>query len=845
MSARWLGFVLGLLAAVVARAHELNETPAPTAGLDRVADEIDLPLPPGPGDWLAAYAALARLAPQECVPPNLPRLAGGTPAQAFVLDDVGRGAAKEPRIVYTGDPVAERFIVLAQDARGCIHVGVSGRLLPFDARSLPSPFPNTRLPELLGPVAPVAIVADAKSLRPWVNLRSESAFRSLSNRTWLLLGLFLGMLPILLIVGVVVLLYRRSALTAAYVFYISTLLIYQVEALGIGSAWLPFWPSPGLSRVLHSVGVGLVSAGIGSVVIAFLRPRGLLRLTIVGGVALACAGFFSATIDTAGHRLGAGVLMLLAFVVLVVLARRLPAREPAMRWFAVGLAAATTGGGVQAATIFANGAGLPAVTAFAFPIGNSIEAICWLMALMSRLHAENKALHRRLVYDATHDPLTGSYGRGWLRQRMEALLVRARTDPARHYSVLFIDLDGFKLINDRLGHAVGDRVLDRAARALSELVSEADGVGRFGGDEFVILMRADVDACVAEGAAAAVVARFREPLDVGGLQVRIGASVGIVTVDAGYEDVDRIVADADTALYVAKHRGGACFVRFERRMRDDAERRVHLRLDLETALDERQLLLHYQPVFDLGTMMPVGFEALLRWRRDNGSLLPAADFLPAASEAGLLRQIGAQVIDMAFAQVSRWQKEGLWRPGQYLSLNVWGQQLVDDSLIEQLGQAFDRYPVDPSSLRLEIAEHAVRAETELAKRIVPRLLGQEVLVGLDGFGTGLSSLTLAAELKPDLIKLAPSIVEGVVPVAQAQDLARTARALAAELGCLVVATGIETREQLSLLQTLGFDCGQGQFLAAPMPADEIPVWLDLHRRQQPDATRPRSHKQLH
>jgi Amt family ammonium transporter len=846
--------LLALLAMIAGPtlAHDA-EAPAPAAdaangsagGSWAGTDDAGQPLLLSAGDWLAAYAALAAAAPRSCPPPDLPELDAATPAQTFVLADAVRRAGPGPLVAYSGDPIAERFIVLAQDVKGCVHIGASGRLLPFDARSLPSPFPNVELPAALGLVPPVAIISDGKSLRPWINVRGEDDFRRLSNRTWLLLGLFMGMLPILLVVGIVVLVYRRNALALAYVAYIAALIVYQIQALGIGFAWLPFWPPPELGRPLHSFGVGLVTAGIGTVVVAFLRPRGLLRVVLIGGIALTCLAFFSSWLTMSAHRFAAGMLCALALVVLAALLHRLQHPEPALRWFAAGLGATMAGGGLQAASIIGNGAGLPAIAAFAFPIGNSIEAVFWLMALMSRLHAENQELHRQLIHDANHDPLTGSYGRRWLRGRLAALLAWTKAGPDRRFSLLFIDLDGFKQINDRLGHAAGDGVLRAVANAIIELSGDGDNVGRFGGDEFVVLMRPGADDCLAEGAAAAIVARFQRPVDAGGVQVRVSASVGILTITTDYADVDQIIRDADVALYVAKHKGGGRFVRFERQMRDDAERRSRMRQDLEAAVERNELLLHYQPIFDLHTMMPVGFEALVRWRRPGHGLVAAADFLPAAAEAGLLREIGARVIDLAFAQVSRWQKEGLWRHGQHLSLNVWGQQLADDSLPEQIEEAFGRYPVDPSSIRIEIAEHAVRAEADLARRIVPRLQGSSIMVGLDDFGSGLSSLTLIAELKLDLVKIDRGIVDGVVHLAQSQDLARAACALAVELGCLTVAVGIETREQLNLLQTLGVDHGQGLFFAAPMPAAEVPPWIEMHHRQQPGAARHPSHKQLH
>lgn len=780
--------------------------------------------------WLTQYRTLIEQAPRDCPPAAIPAIPSGLPTQAFAFEHLGTPeSANHPLVIYSFDSIAERLLVLAEDARGCVHTGLSGRAVAFDARGINSPLPNTLLPAALGPTPPVAIVADSKFIRPLVGSMPESNFRSHAVRTWIGLGAYTGVLSVLLLVGIGFALWQRSRLAIAYVAYLCALQVYQLQAFGLGFAALPFWPGPEHARLMQPLAVAGLVIGIVGVVITFTQPRGILRNVIIGLTAVSVLGFVISPWSVYGYRLGAAAVALLTMVVTGLLIGRLRGNEPAMRWFAGGLWASTLGGGFQALTAFEFGASLPGIASYGFLLGNLIESTCWIIALSLRFRADRLGMLRRLEYDANHDPLTGTSNRSALRQQIGEALAWVKARPEQCCGLLYIDLDDFKQTNDSLGQAVADQVLVATARALEALNLPSDCIGRFGGDEFLMLIRPGTHCSVTEGAAATVVARFKEPLRVEDRTVPVSASVGSVIVTDAYDDIDVILEDATMALSVAKHAGGGRMALFEPFMRRDVQQRAQLRTELGVALRKSQLALHYQPVFDLESMRPVGFEALLRWDHPERGLLRAADFLPLAERCGLLSRLSEVVIEQAFRQVNHWQRAGLWRHGEYLSINISPQQLADERLLEQLDGAFKRHLVDPGSIRIDLPDRALSKSPDLVRRILPRLLGRNLLIAVDDFGSGLSSLTLHAEFGLNMIKLDTQVVAGITHLERSQNMARIALRLADELGSLVSAEGIETIEQLACLQTLGYRYGQGQLLAAPMSANEVGVWLDQWR----------------
>lgn len=779
--------------------------------------------------WLQTYRELASVAPRHCPRVTMPTLSEAVPSRAFVLSVPTGPDAESPLVATIKDPIVERFIVLSEDANGCVHVSASGRALPFRARSLFSPFPNGLLPESRGATPSVAIVVDHKSVRPWVEVMSAERFQRISERLWLLLAMFTGMLATLCMVSILVAYYRPSTLVRAYVVYIIALQLYQLQALGLGAAWLPFWPPAHMHQTLQALAAGTAVLGISLPVFAFLRPRGGARIALIVFTGLTAAGFYLSALDAFSYRFGSATLLLLSMLLVVVLVRRLSTGEPAMRWFAIGLTAAIAGGGTQAATIALQGAWMPPMTAYAFPLGNVVESVCWLIAILMRLRAENLSLEQQLLDDAEHDWLTGLYRRAYVHRRIEELIADCRAREHCAIGLIYIDLGDLRQINNRFGQASGDEAIKTFATALRELKLDIDSIGRYHGDEFVVLMNPDAHWSQTEGAAATILGRFREPFVLRDCRVLVRPDLAILRIDQSYGSADEVIRDANYALQVTKQLGGRRTTQFEPAMRDRAEAEHALRHRIEEAIRQDRLELHYQPVVELEGLSPIGFEALLRWQLPGREAIGVHHALTVAEASGLLPALGERIVDMALHQLATWQHQGVWSPTFFLSINVCEQQMLDGRLLKHLHSGLHRYGIDATAVRLEIAERSlgIGGNDNWSQVVLPHLLNQFVLLGIDNFGDGLASLTTLTDLQPDYLKLDRRLVSSVARLPRAQSLARSSCLLATNIGCMAIAEGIETLEQLETLRDLGFEHGQGTFIAAPMSGQDIVTWVQL------------------
>ena len=802
--------------------------------------------PTSAGQWFEQYRALADTAPFGCPPVLIPKLSPADgQATAFPIGGHIPSGAAGPLVVYSQDTIAERVIVLAQGADGCVYAGESGRLLPFAWRSIPSPLPNTRIPGRLGATPPVAIVADIKVPLPWIRVAGLDAFTRLSAGLWVLLGSYVGVVAILLLVGVGFSVWQRGRLAPAYVFYLSTLLFYQLQVTGLGFAWLPFWPGPEHGRLMHVISLVLILPGVVTMVVAFLRPPPLIRILLIAGALVSSLALYFSYWSPDAYRIGALAVIGVLLLIVVLLFMRLRDGEPAVRWFAAGLAVMMMTGILQPIVVLSGGTWMNSAAAFAMPFGTLIEATLWLVAVASRLRRERQLLLQPLEYEATHDPLTGAHNRGHLLAAIQKALDLARSNPARSSGLLFIDLDGFKQINDSLGHAMGDRVLAVTARMLGELVPDHEVLGRCGGDEFVVLLGHRNHRSAALGAATTIVERFRDPLDVNGQSIAVRASVGVIEVTAACRDADQIVADADIALYVAKARGGARYEEFKPSMRVEAEHRADLRRELGRALEQDRIDVYYQPVFELTSLRPIGFEALLRWRHPREGLLEPGQFLRLVDETGLGAEIGGRVIDKVFEDIYLWQQGDRWQPGWHVSINLFRQQLADERVVTQLEAAFRRWPLDRVSIRVELAEALLATHYEMALKTLRNLRGGDVLAAIDDFGTGVSGLAVLRDLEVDTIKVDVSLIAGIANVSRSQDLVRGILALGREFGCRVVAEGVEAAEQQTTLQTLRCEYGQGFLLAEPMPPHTLSEWFALWQSNIPSISKSGGRRKVH
>ena len=439
------------------------------------------------------------------------------------------------------------------------------------------------------------------------------------------------------------------------------------------------------------------------------------------------------------------------------------------------------------------------------------------VVLNGRDISERKALESKLTHQAFHDSLTGLANRELFRDRVQHALERHSRE-SQPVAVLFLDLDGFKHANDTLGHRAGDQLLLETSTRLRECVRPGDTVARLGGDEFAVLFEdAEYrDACrlVAE--------RFLEvlhlPFEVIGHEVFVSASIGIAVQSPG-DTADDLLRNADLAMYRAKVLGkGRCEV-FEPSMHQAALERVAVENDLRHALERQELVLHYQPIYDLSSAMCVGVEALVRWEHPERGLVYPGEFITIAEESGLIVPIGRWVLEEACRQLRRWMNAG--SPRVHVSVNLSARQLSAPRTAEHVARTLRTTGLEPSQLILEITETMLVEDTErtIAKLHLLRELG--VRLAIDDFGTGYSSLSYLRRLPVDVIKMDRTFVCGIGQEGDLTALSSAIVDLGRSLGLDCVAEGIEEVGQLEGLVAMGCTYGQGYLFARPMPADQV------------------------
>ncbi len=421
--------------------------------------------------------------------------------------------------------------------------------------------------------------------------------------------------------------------------------------------------------------------------------------------------------------------------------------------------------------------------------------------------SERRDLERQLVHEAFHDPLTGLANRALFIDRVQHALARRGSVAL---AVLFLDLDDFKTINDSLGHAAGDHVLQAVAERFRGALRPEDTVCRLGGDEFAILLETN-DAALFGIVAERLTDALCSPFEVAGKQVHIAGSIGIALSGPETKTADELLRNADVAMYTAKGRGKGRTEVFEASMHTAALNRLELKADLERAVERSELRLRYQPVFDLQDGQLSGFEALLRWRHpDRGEVMPN-DFIPLAEETGLIVPIGEWVLDQACRQAQAWNATGV-RP-LHISVNISPRQVQDASITSTVRAALDAAGLDPDRLIVELTESGLMQDDEGRLREL-KALG--VHIALDDFGTGYSSLSYLSRFPIDILKIDQSFVAQLRPGQTETALVRSVIQLGAAMGLFTVAEGIEDEGQLHRLRELGVNYGQGYLLARPM-----------------------------
>jgi diguanylate cyclase (GGDEF)-like protein len=422
-------------------------------------------------------------------------------------------------------------------------------------------------------------------------------------------------------------------------------------------------------------------------------------------------------------------------------------------------------------------------------------------------------LQELLVHEAYHDALTELASRALFGERLdEALTSCAR---AEDVAVLLLDLDGFKEVNDSLGHGAGDQLLVQVADRLRESVRAGDTVARFGGDEFAVLIESIVARADAETIAARTVAAMAAPFEIGGRELHIGASVGIASAgDAG--DVQQLLRNADLAMYKAKGNGGNAFASYDPQMHDGLVQRLQLEADLRVALDQGQLVLHYQPTVDLATGAITGFEALVRWQHPTRGMVSPLDFIGVAEATGLIVPLGRWVLEEACRQAVAWGA-GTTRPLK-MAVNVSVRQFDHDDLAAMVTEVLAATGMRADQLCLEMTESVVLTDTAENLTQLLRLKALGVTLAMDDFGTGYSSLAYLRRFPMDILKIDRSFVDRLGGDSEDSALVHTIIRLGRSLGMATVAEGIENSVQLLALQEMGCDFAQGYFLSRPVPA---------------------------
>jgi diguanylate cyclase (GGDEF)-like protein len=437
--------------------------------------------------------------------------------------------------------------------------------------------------------------------------------------------------------------------------------------------------------------------------------------------------------------------------------------------------------------------------------------------------SERKAHDAELQRLANEDTLTGLPNRYWFMNFMPEALQRSRAAHGE-LALLFIDLDEFKHVNDTYGHAVGDQLLSAAAQRMRSLLRPTDHVVRFGGDEFIVMLAPAESRERVAAVAQRVVTAMAAPFALAGEVQVVGASVGISVFPRDGEDAATLVKHSDIAMYAAKSEGRGQYRFFEPALSMSLQKRTGLRNSLQDAIERDQLTLYYQPRVDTWTGTLCSMEALLRWQHPVHGMIAPSEFIPIAEDSGLILRIGEIVIDKACAQLAEWRAQGV--PLVPVSINVSARQFARGNVHQHLARALQRYQLDPALLEVEITESAMMGEQDeiLAELDAIRALG--IKLHVDDFGTGYSSLSQLQRLKMDVLKVDRAFTAELGNSREGKVFFQAIVSMAHALGMAVVAEGVETEEQLRILQTLQCNEVQGFYIARPMPAPEMGTLME-------------------
>ena len=463
---------------------------------------------------------------------------------------------------------------------------------------------------------------------------------------------------------------------------------------------------------------------------------------------------------------------------------------------------------------------------------NKNGEIIWVLASASAVRSEDdlprhlvfqiqnisdrKKAEQQIRYAAFHDALTGLPNRTLIAERMNGSIEKAKKNRDYLFAVLFVDLDRFKVVNDSMGHNIGDKLLIDLSNRLSLCIRKEDIVARLGGDEFAVLLDGIENENVAIEIAARIQEKISQPFELFGQEFFTSVSIGIAFSTAGYDKTEDILRDADTAMYRAKANGKARYEIFNPKMHTRAIEMLRMENDLRQAIEKGEIVPHYQPIVSLRSNKVTGFEALARWEHPERGVVSPIDFIPLAEETGLIVPLGMQIFEKSCNQLHRWQKMFADEIPLTMSVNLSGKQFAQKDLVAEIGKIIKEAQIDPECVRLEITESVIMDNAALAIEILEQLKSLGIQLSIDDFGTGYSSLSYLHRFPFDILKIDRSFVSRMAFDKSSRSIVETIITLAAKLNKQVVAEGVETIQHKDMLSELLCDYGQGYLFSKPL-----------------------------
>lgn len=442
------------------------------------------------------------------------------------------------------------------------------------------------------------------------------------------------------------------------------------------------------------------------------------------------------------------------------------------------------------------------------------------LVLLKRLESHIKAsrTERHLNHIVYHDMLTGLPNRLLLIDHMEGAISRSKKS-GKPVSIMFIDLDRFKIINESLGHNVGDRIIEEVAYRIKAAVSSIDTVARTSGDEYVVLVENIASSDDVALLAQSIIDKIQKPIVIDRERHTLDCSIGISMYPADGESVGSLLSEADTALYRAKENGGAQFQFYQQAMGESINLRMRLMNAMHEALTKQEFIAYYQPQVDVQTGRIEGMEALCRWQRSDGSIIPPCDFLPVAEETGMIAQIGEQIIDKVCRQIALWREKRLDVP--LVAINVSARQLVEFDIVSQFKQRLSEYGLPGSQLSVEITETVAMHDPEVVREILEGLKQLGIRLAIDDFGTGYSSLAYLKRFPIDTLKIDRAFIQGLPHDNENVLIVTGMMSLSRNFDLTVVAEGVEEPGQARFLRAQHCNKIQGFLYSKPLPASEL------------------------